>query len=67
MKKVMENDDPAMLNGNDVQDRIPRGVKLSDLLPSKIMQRRKQHRASSGLRIETTTRQLSSPRNSIGI
>lgn len=61
-------DEPAMLDGDDVQDRIPRrGVKLSDLLPSKIMQRRKQHRASSGLRIETTTRQLSSPRNSIGI
>jgi len=58
-------DDPSNFDVEGGQLAGRRGVKLSDLLPSKIMQKRKQHRGSSGLRIET--RQLSSPRTSIGI
>jgi len=57
--------DPAQREAERAQDKVPkRMVKLSDLLPSKILQRRKQqHRTGSGLRTEL--RQPSSPVGSI--
>jgi hypothetical protein len=55
--------DPAQKEAERAQDKIPkRLVKLSDLLPSKIMQRRKMRGASS---LRTELRQPSSPLGSV--
>jgi len=56
--------DPAQREAERAHDKVPkRMVKLSDLLPSKILQRRKQQHRTSGLRTEL--RQPSSPLGSI--